>query len=161
MSRIKCKTPSTGKVINYVLSGISTAWTTLAYANDFSVPDASNVFPHRDNLDDSRAIRPGEIFFLTPLFVRNTSNTDCYIEVMFASDEDVDVMCPGRMLIPAQDTALVPIQGRSLLKRRWTNTALAASLIGDKLLVKAESAGVLDVWASAEEKLSSEHIGVE
>ena len=154
MSRIKCRTPSTGSPINFTFSGITTAWTTLAEAPDFSVPDTSNVYPDRDPDDSGRAIRVGEIFFLTPVFARNKTDQDCWIEVKLLSENGVSIECPGRMVVPARDTALIPVQGRSLLKR------VAENEFGDRLQVRAQTNYALDLWATAEEKPSSEHIGV-
>jgi len=154
MPRITCKTPSTGRPVNLTVSNIGTGWTTLAEAPDFSVPDASNTFSSRDPNDSSRAIRAGEIFLLTPLFARNKTTSDCWIEVRLMQESGAAIECPGRMVVPAGDTALVPVQGRSLVKR------VATSSSGDRLQVRAQTASALDLWATAEEKPSAEHIGV-
>jgi hypothetical protein len=154
MSRIHCKTPSTGRPVNLTVTNLGTGWITLAEAPDFSVPDASNIFAARDPLDGNRAIRAGEIFFMTPIYARNKSGTDCWIEVRLMQENGAIVECPGRMLVPGGDTALVPVQGRSLIKRGATNTS------GDRLQVRAQTASALDLWATAEEKPSAEHIGV-
>ena len=154
MIRIKCKTPSTGKPKNYTAIGVGTTWTTLAEAPDFSVTDTNNIYAP-DPADPNRGIRPGEIFFLTPIYARNHSDADCWIEVRLASENGGNAIeCPGRMNVPAGDTALIPVQGRSLLKRVATNNR------GDRLEVRAEIEGVIDLWATAEEKPSAEHIGV-
>lgn len=154
MPRIKCKTPSTGRPINLTATNLGTSWVTLAEAPDFSVPDSGNIFAARDPLDGNRAIRAGEIFFMTPIYARNKSTVDCWIEVRLRQEDGVTVECPGRMMVPANDTALVPVQGRSLIKRGATN------LLGDQLQVRAQTANALDLWATAEEKPSTEHIGV-
>ena len=154
MSRIKCKTPSTGRPVNFAMSNLGTGWTTLAEAPDFSVPDSSNIFPSRDPNDANRAIRAGEIFFMTPIYARNKTAVDCWIEVRLLQETGAIVECPGRMNVPADDTALVPIQGRSIIKRGATNSS------GDRLQVRAQTALALDLWATAEEKPSAEHIGV-
>jgi hypothetical protein len=154
MTRIKCKTPSTGRPVNFTVSSVGTDWTTLAEAPDFSVPDASNIFPSRDPGDANRAIRAGEIFFMTPLYARNKTALECGIEVRLLLENGTAVECPGLMAVPGNDTAIVPVQGRSLLKRNY----LGAS--GDRLQVRATRAGVLDLWTTAEEKPSAEHIGV-
>jgi hypothetical protein len=57
--------------------------------------------------------------------------------------------------VPAGDTAFIPLQGRSLFKRTANNQ------IGDTIQVRAELSNIFDVWAAAEERLSSEHSGVE
>lgn len=152
--RVKCKTPSTGRAVNFTTINVSTDWVTIAEANDFSLPDTTNAFPARDPLDINRAIRPGEIFFLTPMFVTNKSLFGCWIELRMLFEDGTIVSCPGKLTIPANDTGLAPMQGRSLVKR------IATGQFGDRLQIRAQTANALDVWISGEEKLSSEHIGV-
>lgn len=154
MPRIVCRTPSTGKPLRIVFTDVGTSFVTIAEAPDFSVPDTSDRFPVRDPLDNSRAIRPGEIFFLTPLAVKNKLATDETIEVQLLT-EDNDTILLGKLEIPAGDTGFIPLQGRSLLNR------IAAGANGDRIQVKASAANAFDVWSAAEERLSSEHSGVE
>ena len=154
MSRIICRTPSTGKGLRISKSNVSNTFVVIAEAPDFSVPDASTKYPVRDPVDPSRAIRPGEIFFLTPLAARNKDTVDRWIEVKLVT-EDNDTIEIGKVEIPAGDTAFIPLQGRSLFKRTANNT------FGDTIQVRAEVSSVFDVWAAAEERLSSEHSGVE
>lgn len=154
MARITCRTPSTGRGINFVLPDVPiTVFTTLADAPDFSVPDAAEAFPNRDPLDPVRAIRPGEILFLTPLAARNKGATTQIIEVRIVTESGTTIEV-AKVSVPAGDTAYIPIQGRSLFKRT------PAGATGDLLSVRASAATTFDVWASAEEKLSSEHTGV-
>jgi hypothetical protein len=155
MSRITCRTPSTGKPLNAIYENVPTTFTPLIEAPDFSVPDPSNSLPNRDPLDDSRAIRPGEVFLLTPMYAKNkhASNT-VSLEVTFQSEEGANIEIT-LVNIPKGETTLVPLQGRSLLKRD------PDSANGDMILIKAQESNSIDVWVSAEEKLSSEHIGVE
>jgi len=154
MARIKCRTPSTGKPLSVRLDNVPTTYTKIAEAPDFSVPDAAGNFPVRDPLDSTRTIKPGEVFFLTPMSARNKSANTAWIEVELYTESNVSINF-GRTRIPAGDTAFIPIQGRSLLKRD-ANTAN-----GDFIQVRAQTSNVFDIWVSAEEKLSSEHIGVE
>jgi hypothetical protein len=154
MSRIKCRTPSTGKPIRVALSNVGNTYVSIAEAPDFSVPDASSKFPVRDPLDIGRAIRPGEIFFLTPMSAKNKDTVTRWIETRLVT-EDLDEIELGRIEVPAGDTAFIPLQGRSLFKRT------ANTVNGDTLEVRAELSGIFDVWAAAEEKLSSEHSGIE
>jgi hypothetical protein len=153
MARITCRTPSTGKPIRVMQANVSSSFSTIAEAPDFSVPDASNKFIDRDPTDESRAIRPGEIFFLTPLSARNKDAETRWIEVQLLT-EDGTTISFGRVEVPANDTAYIPLQGRSLFKRD-KNAAT-----GDRIQIRAEVTGAFDVWASAEEKLSNEHTGV-
>jgi len=153
VARITCKTPSTGRSINVVLEDVTTNYTIIAEAPDFSVPDPSENFPSRDPTDDSRAIRPGEIFFITPLAAKNKTSSTVWIEVSLYTEANSSIDF-GRVNVPPNDTVFIPLQGRSLFKRD-ANTA-----VGDQLLVRAQANNVFDVWAAAEEKLSAEHIGV-
>lgn len=153
MARITCRTPSTGKPLRIAQSNVSNTFIAIAEAPDFSVPDASTKFSERDPVDASRAIRPGEIFFLTPLAAKNKDVEDRWIEVVLVT-EDSDTIEVGRIEVPAGDTAFIPLQGRSLFKR------VANNVVGDTIQVRAEVSDVFDVWAAAEEKLSSEHSGV-
>lgn len=153
MARITCKTPSTGRAINIVLENVTTTYTPIAEAPDFSVPDPSENFAVRDPNDSTRAIRPGEIFFITPLAAKNKSANVAWVEVSLTTEANSSIDF-GRVNVPPNDTVFIPIQGRSLFKRD-ANTAF-----GDQLQVRAQLDDVFDVWAGAEEKLSSEHIGV-
>jgi hypothetical protein len=154
MARITCRTPSTGKSLRIVYSDVPNTYTDLVEAPDFSVPDTSNKYSERDSDDATRAIRPGEIFFLTPLSARNKDTVERWIDTQLVT-EDGTVIQVGRVAVPPGDTAFIPLQGRSILKR----TPAAASS-GDKIQLRAEVSSVFDVWVSAEEKLSSEHSGV-
>lgn len=154
MPRIECKTVSPGKAVNVVLANVGTSFTTIAEAPDFSLDDPNNVFSPRDPGDSTRAIRPGEVAFITPLLARNKTTTARWIETRFISEAGVTIEVPGRMLVPANETVAIPVQGRSLLKRT------AANANGDRLQVRAELSNVFDVWAAAEERLSAEHVGV-
>ena len=133
---------------------VTTSYTTIAEAPDFSVPDASIKFTTRDPLDETRAVRPGEVFFLTPLAARNKDSATKWIEVILLTEDGITVEL-GRAKVPAGDTAFIPLQGRSLFKRDPNASN------GDRIQIRAESNSVFDVWASAEEKLSNEHVGVE
>jgi len=153
VTRITCKTPSTGKSFIVGQANVSTTFTTIAEAPDFSVPDPSENFTTRDPLDSSRAIRPGEIFFVTPLSAKNKSANLIWVEVRLFTEANTAIEY-GRVTVPPGDTAFIPVQGRSLFKR------IAAGINGDRLQVRAEANNVFDVWSAAEEKLSAEHIGV-
>jgi len=172
--KIKCKTPSTGRVKNYTLNNVQTnTWTLLAEAPYFSVPDSRRLFTDRDPTDATRGLRPGEIFFMTPIFVRNTNysnvppgltgitttNDIAIIDVRYVLEDETIIRCPGLMSIPPGETAMVPVQGRSLVKRKFTLTR------GDRLEIYVHNlsniSAPLQIWASAEEKPCSEHTGFE
>lgn len=153
MSRITCRTPSTGKPLRVSLANVGATYSTVSEAPDFSVPDTSSKFADRDPVDTTRAIRPGEIFFLTPMAAKNKDTSPRWIETQLITEDGITIQL-GRIEVPAGDTAFIPMQGRSLFKR------LPAATYGDRLQVRAEVGNVFDVWAAAEEKLSSEHSGV-
>jgi hypothetical protein len=132
---------------------VSTTFTTIAEAPDFSVPDPSENFAVRDPVDNNRAIRPGEIFFVTPMSARNKSTSVVWIDVRLFTEANTAIEY-GRISVPPGDTAFIPVQGRSLFKRDANGTN------GDRLQIRAEVNNVFDVWAAAEEKLSAEHVGV-
>jgi len=133
---------------------VTTSYTTIAEAPDFSVPDPSETYSNRDPLDASRAIKPGEVFFITPIAAKNKTANTLWIEVRLLTETNA-VIDFGRAKVPGNDTVFIPIQGRSLFKRDPDGTA------GDKLQIRAQANSAFDVWSAAEEKLSSEHIGVE
>ncbi len=153
MARITCKTPSTGKAIIVSQTDVTSTYTSIAEAPDFSLPDPSETFSQRDPSDNARAIRPGEVFFITPLSAKNKTANTRWIEVRLYTEANTAVEF-GRVSVPPNDTAFIPLQGRSLFKRNANNA------VGDSLQVRAEANNVFDVWAAAEEKLSAEHIGV-
>ena len=153
MARITCRTPSTGKPIRIAVANVSTSFTTISEAPDFSVPDAAEVYSTRDPSDASRAVRPGEIFFLTPLSARNKGASTQWIETQLLTEDGTTIVF-GRVEVPAGDTAFIPLQGRSLFKRD------ASGSNGDRLQIKSQTSNTFDIWAAAEEKLSAEHAGV-
>ena len=137
MARITCRTPSTGKPIRVILANVGTSFTTIAEAPDFSVPDASNKFVDRDPTDESRAIRSGEVFFLTPLAARNKDTETRWIEVQLLT-EDGTAISFGKVDVPAGDTVYIPLQGRSLFKRDKN----AAN--GDRIQIRAQVTSIFD-----------------
>jgi hypothetical protein len=60
----------------------------------------------------------------------------------------------GRAVVPANDTAYIPLNGRSLLKRDPTTTN------GDQLQVRASNPAVFDVWTSGDLSPASQNLGV-
>lgn len=155
MTRIYCRTPSTGYPENLVLVDVPDTVTTIPGANapDYSVPDPSNQYEQRDPLDPTRAILPGQIFFLTPLSIVNKSVSEESLTV-FLLQEDGTLVNFGTATVPAGDTAYMPLNGRSLLKR----DPLVAN--GDRLQVQASAPDVFDVWTAAEGSPASQNLGV-
>lgn len=153
--RITCRQPSTGKPINVRAENLGTAWTSIAEAPDFSVPDPSgSQYTSRDPADTSRGIAAGEVFFLTPLVAKNKTANTCYIEVRLLTETGLPNEALGRFYVPAGESVAIPLQGRSLIKRDST------SANGEILQVRSDTASSFDVWASANEQASAEHVGV-
>jgi hypothetical protein len=142
--------------LNLIYPDVTTSYVTIPLANapDYSVPDPSEVYSERDPDFPSRAIIPGEIFFLTPLSAVNKSDEEQWIEVIFLTQDNITVAA-GRAVIPARDTAYIPLQGRSLLK-----TATEEPGNGDQIQVRASADDVIDVWVAADESPASQNIGV-
>lgn len=156
MTRIYCRTPSTGYPENLILADVpSSTMTTIpgADAPDYSVPDPSNQYEVRDPVDPARAILPGQIFFLTPLSCVNKTSNEEWIQCQLLT-ESGDTIQFGRIVVPAYDTGFFPIQGRSLLKRD------ANASNGDQLQVIASNATAFDVWVGAEGSPASQNLGV-
>lgn len=158
MSRIVCRTPSTGYAETLYLTDVPASMTTLiggltgANAPDYSVPDPSNQYEVRDPSDPTRAILPGQIFFLTPISATNKTGVDDTINVQILL-EDGNVISLGTAVVPANDTAYIPINGRSLLKLD------ANSVNGDQLQVSAGNVNVFDVAVSADLSPASQNLG--
>jgi hypothetical protein len=160
MTRIYTRTPSTGYAETLYLTNVGNiTMTTLvggiggADAPDYSVPDPSNQYEQRDPADPTRAILPGQIFFLTPLSVTNKSGTDESLSAQIVLEGGNVTIQLGTVLVPANDTAYVPINGRSLLKLD-ANTGN-----GDQLQVVASTGNVFDVTISAELSPASQNLG--
>ena len=160
MTRIYCRTPSTGYPENLILADVPASFTTIpggvsgADAPDYSVPDPSNQYETRDPLDPTRAILPGQIFFLTPLSVVNKTGNEEWLECQLLLEDGVTVIQFGRAVVPAYDTAYLPLNGRSLLKRDPDASN------GDQLQVRASTADVFDVWTAADLSPASVNLGV-
>jgi hypothetical protein len=159
MSRIVCRTPSTGLPETLYLVDVPATMTTLdggltgADAPDYSVPDPSNQYEVRDPSDPTRAILPGQIFFLTPLSVTNKTASDETLDVQIVLEGGNTIISLGTVVVPAFDTAYVPLNGRSLLKFD------ANSVNGDQLQVSASTANVFDVVISGDLSPASQNLG--
>ena len=159
MSRIVCRTPSTGLPETLYLIDVGTAMTTLiggltgADAPDYSVPDPSNQYEVRDPLDPTRAILPGQIFFLTPLSITNKTASEETLDAQILLEGGNTIINLGTAVVPAFDTAYIPLNGRSLLKFD------ANSVNGDQLQVSASTANVFDVVISGDLSPASQNLG--
>ena len=153
MTRITCRTPASAKPIWIERVNLGTAWVTVAEAPDFSIPDSQNQYPDRDPLDATRAIRPGEVFFLTPVKARNKTANTSWIEARIVRETGATLLLE-RITVPANDSVQIIVQGLSLLKR------LPSGTDGDVLQFRSEAANAFDLTGMAQERLSEEHIGV-
>lgn len=154
MPRITCATPAPGKQLRITAVGVGAGWTTIAEAPDFSLPDPSGVFSPRDPADAERYIAPGVVSFLRPIIVRNRDTVERWVEFQLLDEAGQAFAVPGLFSVPPAASVLVPVQGLDLLKR------VAAGANGDRLQVRAETAGMIDLWGAAQETISEEHEGV-
>jgi hypothetical protein len=156
MPRITCRVPSSQRPYPIRLQSVPTAWTVIAEAPDFSVPDTQNTFPDRDPADSQRAIRPGEIFILTPIKARNKSSTTRWIEARIQTGSAFpQTFLLERIEVPPGESVTLITQGLSLLKRN------AATAVGDTLSVRAEATNSFDISGAGQERPSAEHLGVQ
>ena len=153
MPRITCRQPSSANPVPIRAWSVGTGWTTLAEAPDFSVPDGNNVFPDRDPADSRRGIRPGEVWFETPLAVRNLTGAALWFEVRILT-HDGNTIERERITVPAHETAYVPLQGSRLMK------PVPASANGDRLQVRAETPSTFHVHGAAHNRPMDLHLGV-
>jgi hypothetical protein len=86
--------------------------------------------------------------------VHNKTATARWIEIQLLTEAGLVVLSPGRVIIPARDTAYIQVQGRSLTKRTPATTN------GDRIQLRAEDASTFDVWGASEIRLSADNIGV-
>lgn len=152
--RITARNPASARPVRIRAPDVPTTWLTVAEAPDFSVPDANQDFPERDPNDGTRAIRPGEVFILTPIKARNKTAVTAWIEARI-KDEDGSTVLLERITVPANESVNIVTQGLSLLKRN------AVPVYGDQLQFRAEQASTFDLSGAAQEQLSNEHIGVQ
>ncbi len=160
MPRINTDQPSSGKPLLLFIpatnnSGfVNTTWTTLAEAPDFSIPASGDDGAVADPADADRELRPGEVFFETPLKVVNTTATTRWVEVQMVlqgtSGQAIPVM--PRVLVPASDSVSLDIQGLRVLKTNLTNTEP-----GGRLQIQAEVNNALRVIGTAVELEASDH----
>lgn len=168
MRRIVTDQPSSGKpLLIYMTTNngfINTSWTSLIEAPYFSVPSTGDVGIAIDPLDGDRELRPGEIFFETPLGVTNTTTANRWVELQMlieplsSGSSAQAVPVTSQVRVPPLETIYLPIQGLRLLK-----TGLAGapsntySLDGGILQIRAEVADALTCLGSVTETAASDH----
>jgi hypothetical protein len=147
MPRIVCDQPGYKPiVIRGTNSTTGETPLTIAEAPDFSIPDPEDA--------GSRIVVAGEIWFGTPLYLRNRSTSVTLTANVWIDGEDGSSLRVGIIEIPALETVAFPMQGQSLLKR------LPGATFGDRLRMSGGEAGAIAYWATAYERRADEHIGL-
>lgn len=154
MPRINTDQPSSGKPLLLFIpstsnSGfVNTTWTTLAEAPDFSIPASGDDGVTVDPADAGRELRPGEVFFESPLACTNTTATTRWVELQMVLQGSSGQAIPvtPRVPVPGGETVYLPIQGLRLLKTDLTNTQP-----GGRLQIQAEVNNAIKVIGSAVE----------
>ncbi|QBF32136.1 hypothetical protein [Thalassococcus sp. S3] len=143
MARISTQGPAVARPVKLSLNAVPSIPTVLAEADDYSVPDAQQVWPHRDPGDINRRIQPGEALIESPLFVYNGDPGEAVTITLDVELEDGTVIVHSVTRIPPGETASLPIAGQRLLKLD------PDAAFGDRLRATASKANVLQVMASA------------
>jgi hypothetical protein len=161
--RIYTDQPSSGKPIQLVRPPglnngfLTTGWSDIAEAKDFSLPDTGGdgVTPDPDNND--RELRPGEVFFETPLAVVNYVDVPRWFELRLIQQGGnetpglQEILIAQRISVPPKEALFFPIQGFRLFKTSFTSTR------GDRLQGRAEADASLKFWGSAVELELANH----
>lgn len=159
MTRILTDQPSSGKPVLVFIpastnSGfVDTTWITIAEAPDFSIPVVDEDTAELDPADSSRELRPGEVFFESPLGVTNQDTETRWVElrVVLQGAGGQEIAISPQIPVPANETVYLPIQGLRLLK---TDFAAAA---GGRLQIRSEVDDALQIFGSAVELEASQH----
>ena len=146
--RIFTDQPSTGKPKLIRVSNVSNAdWVTLLEAVEFSIP----IREEAGTIVDDRQIVPGETFIGAPLMVTNKSTDPGWVQLrMLAENAEIFEMT-AEIIVPGNDTVLIPVQGHTLLKVDATSTN------GDRLQIIASDANRFDCYGSAVESEAGTH----
>lgn len=137
MPRINTDQPSSGKpLLLYIPSSsnsgfVSTSWSTLAEAPDFSIPSSGDDGAILDPADNDRELRPGEVFFETPLQCINGTLTDRWVELQMVlqgvSGQAIPVS--PRVTVPSGESVFLSVQGLRLLKTDFPAATSAGSFV--------------------------------
>lgn len=142
MPRIATDQPSSGKPLQLFIpssanSGfVNTTWFTLVEAPDFSVPGTGDAGAVLDPADAGRELRPGEVFFESPLTVVNTTATTRWVElrILLQGNSGQAIPVTPRVPVPGGEAIYLPIQGLRVLKTSANNviaTALTSAQNGN------------------------------
>jgi hypothetical protein len=159
MTRINTDQPSSGKpLLLYIPSSsnsgfVNTTWQTLAEAPDFSIPVVDENTAVLDPADNSRELRPGEIFIESPLGVTNVTATSQWVELQMLLQGVSGQAIPltSQVIVPAKETVYLPVQGLRLLKTDFDTTA------GGRLQIRGEVNNAFKVMGSAVELEAAQH----
>jgi hypothetical protein len=160
MPRINTDQPSSGKpLLLYIPSStnsgfVNTTWTTIAEAPDFSIPSSGDEGIVIDPADSGRELRPGEVFFETPLQCMNNTATSRWVELQMLLQGNSGQAIPlsPRVVVPAGESVYLAVQGLRLLKTDLTNTQP-----GGRLQIQAEVNNAIKVIGSAVELEAQTH----
>jgi hypothetical protein len=164
MPRIKTDQPSSGKSLQLFIptatnSGfVNTTWTTIVEAPDFSIPTSGDTGIVADPDDNARELRPGEVFFESPLQVINTTSTTRWVElqVLLQGSGGQAIPASPRVPVPANESVFLQLQGQRLLKTDLGGT-IASPIPGGRLQVRAEVGNALTLLGSAVEYEAPTH----
>lgn len=148
MTRIRTDQPSSGKPLQLFIPAsafVSSSFTTIAEAPDFSVPGTGDTGVTLDPADSSRELRPGEVFLEAPLTCINTDTVTRWVELQVLLQDNHTVPLSPQIPVPAKEAIYVPIQGLRLLK-----TQFGASN-GDRLQIRASIGSAIKIMGSAVE----------
>jgi hypothetical protein len=137
MTRIRTDQPSSGKpLLLFVPSGsnngfVNTTWGTIAEAPDFSIPSSGDDTAIADPVDNGRELRPGEVFFETPLQAINTTATSRWVElrIVLQGVSGQEIPATPRIVVPAGESVYLAIQGLRLLKTSFPAAVTAGSFV--------------------------------
>lgn len=137
---------------------VNTTWTTLIEAPDFSIPTSGDSGFTLDPDDLSRELRPGEVFFETPLQVINKTSVTRWVELQILLQGSGGQAIPAspRVPVPADDSVFLQLQGQRILKTDVGGT-LASPIPGGRLQIRAEVDNALTVLGSAIELEAQTH----
>lgn len=159
--RIETNQPSTGKSLRINSSSVAEtpSWTTLIEAPEFKVPLRSE----EEALiieEGAYEILPGELFFNSPLLITNDHPTENYwIQFKVVLEDGNEITLTSKIEVPANDTALIPIQGQILLKMNDLGGSPEVTSNGDRLQCQCEvgASSSLTLFGSASESQAGTH----
>ena len=160
MPRINTDQPSSGKpLLIYIPSSsnsgfVNTTWTTIAEAPDFSIPSSGDDGIVVDPAASGRELRPGEVYFETPLQCINNTATSQWVELQMLLQGNSGQAIPlsPQVEVPAGESVYLAIQGQRLLKTDLTNTQP-----GGRLQIRAEVNNAIKINGNAVELEAQDH----